>query len=275
MNNSFRESYYYSRLCDEKTKLKFFRAKRHWFIITLAITFFLIILGYHFSQASKVYRVTVSGNKLLSEEMIRNLSSIDNTTHYWLFWPGSIAKKIKQHPLVKTAKVQRQDAHIIAITVQEKEALAYYYKEGNSFLWLADSEPMLLDENSLNLVTNVPLIEGYTEEELAKIQKDYREIPLKLLAEISEIHRYPMSYDDNFAEVIMRDGNYVFVSPSGLKYLQSYYAVASGIASKDPVCLYFDDVTKTGYRSACPWQKVKENTTHQNEASTSETKQDN
>ena len=80
--------------------------------------------------------------------------------------------------------------------------------------------------------------------------------------EISEIHRYPFSYDENMLEVIMRDGNYLYLSYYSLSMLNEYYTIASGITvTEDKACIFLDEMTNSGYTSECPyWTKIEEKT---------------
>ena len=78
-----------------------------------------------------------------------------------------------------------------------------------------------------------------------------------MIKQISEIHKYPVSYDDKQMEVIMKDGNYCFMSYLALDLLENYYAVSSSIdKTKGYACIYFDDFTNSAYASICPWQST-------------------
>ena len=57
-------------------------------------------------------------------------------------------------------------------------------------------------------------------------------------------------------EVIMRDGNYCFVSWTGLEMLDKYYLIVSGIdTSTNKACIFLDELTNSGYIGICPWQE--------------------
>ena len=122
-----------------------------------------------------------------------------------------------------------------------------------------DEKEEVNDEN-IYLIYNVPLIEGYTKEELKEIERGFENTSIEVIKQISEIHKYPVSYDDKQMEVIMKDGNYCFMSYLGLSLLENYYAVSSSIdKTKGHACIYFDEFTNSAYTSICPWQASQEN----------------
>ena len=70
----------------------------------------------------------------------------------------------------------------------------------------------------------------------------------------SEVHSYPFSYDERMMEFIMRSGNYVYVSSYGLALLNNYHSIESSLSTEeDHVCIFLDEVTNSGYTSACPF----------------------
>ena len=103
---------------------------------------------------------------------------------------------------------------------------------------MENDDSIEIDISNVYLSAYVPLIEGYSMEELANVKYYLLKLDDKLINEISEIHRYPFSYDANMMEVIMRDGNYVFVSPIGAKMLENYYDIISSLGlSNDEICI--------------------------------------
>ena len=116
---------------------------------------------------------------------------------------------------------------------------------------------MKIDDDSIYLIDNVPLIDGYSSDELKEISRGFRDTDPDVIKQISEIHKYPVSYDDKQMEVIMKDGNYCFMSFLALDLLENYYAVSSSIdKTKGYACIYFDDFTNSAYASICPWQST-------------------
>ena len=124
------------------------------------------------------------------------------------------------------------------------------------YILLINGDKVLIDDNNIYLIAKIPLLEGYNNDQINQILRGFKAIDYNTINEISEIHRYPFSYDENMMEVIMRDGNYCFVSWTGLEMLDKYYLIVSGIdTSTNKACIFLDELTNSGYIGICPWQE--------------------
>lgn len=250
-------NYLLNKRSDARKKNRFLRHS-HLNLMLGCLLGFLIVVGiYFFSDFSKIYRIVVEGNHYLSDEDIIELSKIDEDTRYLSLLSNQYAKRIEKSPYVKNCSIELLDNRLVRINVVENQILGYYLHDGKSYLLMENDDSIEIDISNVYLSAYVPLIEGYSMEELANVKYYLLKLDDKLINEISEIHRYPFSYDANMMEVIMRDGNYVFVSPIGAKMLENYYDIISSLGlSNDEICIYLDEVSNSGYVSACPWEAV-------------------
>lgn len=247
-------NYFLNKVKDGRKKIKFDKDGTIVFIFAFIVALIVIAGLYIISPYSKTYKVTVTGNVYLKEEEIIEKA---NLSKYFLFTsPTRKANDLCKDPLIEDVTISMLEGNIVSINVKETKEIGYIYEDGESKLLLINDERVSLNKDNMYLIGKVPLIEGYTKEEIKKIEKGFENVDYKVINEISEIHKYPISYDNEQMEVIMRDGNYCFMSSGGLHLLDSYYSISSAVdSSKGYVCVYFDDLTNSAYTSACPWQQ--------------------
>jgi len=238
-----------------KKKVRFNEFRFWLFIASVFVGFALIVVLYFISDYSKVYHVAIDGNVSLSDEYIRELSGINEDNRFLLVSKTKIKKAVEKAELIESAKVIKTDGNLIRIEVKEYEVIGYASENGYSYLVLRNGDTVELDENNMYTIARVPLIEGYDEEGVKKVAKAFKDIDVSIIEEISEIHHYPMSYDEDMMELVMKDGNYCFVSLFGLSLLDNYYSVVSELElNGDNVCLLIDEVTNTYQYRKCPWE---------------------
>lgn len=251
-----KDNYLLKKREDAKNKTVFMAIKNHCFLFGIFFGLIVLLTLYFISDYSKVYHITVRGNVYLKDSDVIKISGLDSESRFLLVIPGLNEKKMTDSKYIEEATVEKKDNKLIEITVKETKQIAYIYENGLSMILLGNGDRVALDSENAYMLSKLPLIEGYTSDQLSEILRGFKLIDYLTINEISEIHRYPFSYDENMLEVIMKDGNYCFVSWTGLKMLEEYYSIVSGIdASKGNACIYLDELTNSGYMSICPWQE--------------------
>ena len=224
----------------------------------LLISFICLIISaiaYFLSDISNVKTIEVSGNVYIKDEDIIALSELSNDSKYLLSFTNSIEDKITSHELIKSCTVEKLEDRLLKINVVEKKIIGYAYENNENVLILDDDSRMALDKSNLYLIEKVPLIEGFSKEDIVLIIKELDDVDYKMINEISEIHCFPVLKYQN-VELIMRDGNYIFTSAYGLNLLNKYYDIDSSVSTQRNNCYYFEDISGNAYMSACPWEKV-------------------
>ena len=235
--------------------IKFNKDKRKVFIFSFAVSFISLALIYFLSPFSDTSRVSILNNIYLNDEDIRESARVNDK--FLLNNPSAIKKRLSEHPLIKDVNVKLDNNRTVTITVEEEKLIGYIFEYNELYVVTADGSSMKIDDDSIYLIDNVPLIDGYSSDELKEISRGFRDTDPDVIKQISEIHKYPVSYDDKQMEVIMKDGNYCFMSFLALDLLENYYAVSSSIdKTKGYACIYFDDFTNSAYASICPWQST-------------------
>lgn len=249
------DNYLINKHKNKKRKKVFKAIKNFCFLCGIILGLIVLICLYFVSDYSKIYHISVHGNIYLKDKDIIKISGIDSDDRFILLIPNIIESRLNNSPYIENAKVEKLDGNLIKITVNEYKQVAYFYENYETKLLLINNDRISLNEDNLYLINNVPLLEGYVSEQIDNILRGFKQIDYSVINEISEIHRYPFSYDENMLEVIMKDGNFCFLSWTGLSMLNDYYKINSAFdKSQGNVCIYLDELTKSGYASSCPWQ---------------------
>ena len=254
-------NYFLNKRKDAKKKTDFTGKKHRFFLLAVFMAFVLLAVLYFVSPYSCVYHVTAEGNRYYSDGEIRAISGINDTDRFLLVSTAKASGKLKKDPLIKNCEVIKKDGNVISINVEEYKMIGYIYEDGVPYVLLENDTRIELNKDNMKFIYEVPLIEGYTKEELLSLEKGFKDVPYEVIREMSEIHKYPFSYDEKMMEVIMKDGNYVFVSSIGLDLLNlnSYYTAVSKLELSDKkACVYLDEVTETMQYRKCPWEKEDE-----------------
>ncbi len=266
------DNYLLNKRENSRRKTRFIKQKHRLFLLGVFLGLIIVIALFLASPFSNIYAINVSGNVYLADSYYLDLAGIDTSDKYFLVLTPLVENKIKESPLVESVKVKHDDDLIISIEIKEKNVIGYTY-EDLPYLILDDATKIALDEKNLDLISKVPFIEGYNDEEMKLIAKGFKKMDQKMVNEISEIHKYPFSYDDMMMEVIMRDGNYVYLSYYALHLLDNYYSFSSKIEASGPVCIFVDDLSSSAYTSTCPFlnddqedENIQENENVENEA---------
>lgn len=251
------KNYYLNKIKDGRKKIRFDKDGSLVFVFAFVVSLALLAFLYLISPYSKTYKVVVKGNHYLKDEYI--VEKADLSKYFLFTFPKAKRQDLLKDKLIEDVEIKMLNGNIVSIEVTEIKQIGYIYEDNESKLLLVNDERINLDKDNMYLIEKVPLIQGYSEDELRKIEKGFEDVDYNVINEISEIHKYPVSYDKEQLEVIMRDGNYCFMSSSGLKLLENYYSISSAIDTlKGHACVYFDDLTNSAYISACPWQDESE-----------------
>lgn len=233
------------------------KKKRLALILSVFLSLLLMAAVYLLSSDSKIYRITVEGNSYLKENDIITLSGLTKEDRFLLTIPSVIEKRIEKDPLIEDCDVGLLNGRLVRITVKEKKIIGYLLDQGESVLLLETDERIPIEKERLYLISKVPIIEGFSNEDLVLLEKNFATCDEAIINEISEIHNYtPLKYQ--YVELVMRDGNFIFTSPYGLNLLNRYFDIESSYIREDHRCYYFEDISGNAYTSACPWEPREE-----------------
>lgn len=245
----------YQRHQRKKNDASFIRYKNILFILSYILGIILICLTYFQLDLSKIKAIRIIGNDYLDDSKILDLSKLTLNNRYYLTIPFFVEQNLLKSDLIESAQVQYTGDHVISIQVTEQKVVGYRYIEDPEIL-LANGKTVPLTSDTLEIITRVPIIRGFEDEQaLYLLTKSLGELDKSQIENISEISQYPMVYDENTIELFLRDGNYIFTSYYGLKLLNAYTSIATNLTESGQ-CIFLDDGQKVAFKKVCPWDEV-------------------
>lgn len=249
------ETFLRKKRSDAKNASLFKGFKNLYFLIGILVGLIILCLMYFVSPYSNIYHISIRGNYYLNDNDVIKISGLSENSKFLFTSKVLTQNKMLKSPYFDEVTVKKMDDRVVQIEVSEKKQIGYSEIGSYQELLFVDGSSIELDDTNKYLISKLPKISGYTSEQMTTILRGFKDVDYKTINEISEINRYSFSYDENMMEVIMRDGNICFVSWTGLSMLDKYYSIISGIdISFGNVCIYLDELTNSGYVSACPWQ---------------------
>ncbi len=244
----------------KKTSLSKFERNRNklirWGILCAAI---VIVVIYLCLPSSRVKAVSVSGTKYLDKTYIEEVAGIQENDVFYLTVPTYVEHKLKSDPMIQDASVSLENGNIISISVTEKKAVGYRY-DSTAEILLGDNTTAELKSDYLDIIANVPYIEGFTsKKETRLLCKALNKVDQEMIENISEITQYSLSYDDNAMKILMRNGGYFVGSFYNLDKLNQYYAIYNNMTDKS-LCISADDNNDVAWQEVCPWNQTSSTT---------------
>lgn len=236
-----------------KDNREFARAHRFLFPLAIGIGSLLLIVMYLFSSVSRIKVISVEGNRMLTNDQIRTLSGLKENGFYYGVIPAAVENRVAEDDMIAKCAVQLKDDRVVQITVTEEEPIGYRYDGDQPELLLKDGRVIPLKSSYMSIISRVPLITGFDEEEQTHLLIEaFADVSQDVISDMAEITQYPMSYDDQTLEVQMRDGGYFFASYYSLDKINEYTQYAKAQTNKD-YCFYSVEDTSVVSSRACPW----------------------
>lgn len=233
---------------------RFLTIKKRLFFIGIIISLLLLVSQYFLSGASNVTKIYVEGEYYLPKSYVQNISGITTNSKYFFVVGPLVQQRIEKDPFIKSVTVSHGKHGIIELAIEEEKMVAYRMDTGFEIL-LGNGSYEVASDDLVEIISSLPLLVGFEETEAIETLAEYLgEVNHNIIENISEIHRYEMSYDSNMIRILMRDGNHIFTSFYSLDTLNHYYSLIPNIANKG-ACIYVDEISKQVYTSRCPWDE--------------------
>lgn len=215
----------------------------------------VLLLGLYFIMpVSRIKGITVSGNIYLSKDYIKEQAGVKTGNLFYLPLPGIIEQQLESDPLIESCDVQLQRGNIVRIEVEEKKIVGYRYDEEPLILFYDNTSTPLKSEY-LGVIAEVPLINGFFEEEQTRLLlKCFENVDKEIISEIAEITQFDIGYDAEAIKVLMRNGGYFIGSYRSLSLINQYNAIYSHLEDRSQ-CIFADDNLTVAYAKACPWDE--------------------
>lgn len=193
---------------DRIPKLKQARKKRaNRRLIYYLSAFFLLIslIVYLQSPLSKVKTFIISGNELLSEEELVELSGIKPKSNMWWVDSKESEEKLTDSPYIETATINRKFPRSVEITIKEFNLVGYTLKGKNYFPVLGNGVTLSDPVKTMN--GKVPLLHGFDEaKRLTSMTKELDMLEPGIRNMISEIYWEPTEENKDKVTLYMKQG---------------------------------------------------------------------
>lgn len=205
--------------------------KKTFWLLLLVFFFVVLIVLYLASPLALVADIIVSGNEMLSQDDILVTTGLEAGQHLWRLNLDLGQDKLSTNPWVEEASISRAFPNFLAITVQERDAVAII--PGHDQSWVTAGDGMVLTANdgwSLPWLTglNLERIEPghFVEGQVARTSLDWVLALQSLGSQISEINfsLYPTQVSlfttDNYKVIFGADADLTQRVPDLIAMLQ-------------------------------------------------------
>lgn len=179
-------------------------------IFYLSIFFLLIsVIVYLQSPLSNVKTINVSGNVLLTDDEVLELSDLSTSTNMWSINKKKNQQQMEEHAAIKDVKIKRDFPRTLNIEVEEFRHIGYVQEEKVAYPVLLNGE--VLTSMEVPLSGDAPLLVGFTDESmLERMAEELEKVPTSIYDLISEVHWVPTEDNAYKITLYMNDGFIVY-----------------------------------------------------------------
>lgn len=220
-----------------KKKSKKKKSKFRTFIfgcLFIVFILFLFLMAGAYVFKNSVETIVVTGNNILTDNEIIDVSGLDYNTNYYLFSASSTEDLIRKNQFVKDVTVTRKLFFEVKIDVLEYKPL--FVREDTKRIVFETGKEII--DNNYNL--DIPNLVNYIPDtKYEKFIQKMDEIDVNILNKISDIKYYPNKYDDERFVLYMNDSNRVYINLPKFKSINKYNKMVTKLEGKTGV-LYLD-----------------------------------
>lgn len=166
-----------------------------------------LIVAFFVSDYSKVRSITISGNFLVSEDVIyESLSITEHRDFFFLVRSKNLKEKVEEIPLISSAEVSKDLFGHIEIKVTECEPLGYAKINNQTFVIDETGRVAKYEGENESYLQRGVLIKKMEESMLEEFGKEYAKIPTHVRNQVSDITYAPLNQDETRVEFYMDDG---------------------------------------------------------------------
>lgn len=260
-----------SRNTSHKTAISRYKKRRNIEIIILSTIVLMGIAIFVFLNSSyvKLKNINITGLVQITEEDIKNTTSINNDVKIWSVDENEVENKIKEnYNIVDSVSVNTEWFQTINITIKEKRLIAREKKDDNSYsIIMSDSSSY---NGTMKKQLDLPILTNFEnnnkKQELLKNLIDLKE---EILTQISEI----VNDNNEIALIYMKDGQRVKINANNFSSkLNYYFEMEQHIENKRDTIL---NLVNGAYLETEKSNKLKENKINELLKKSNDTKIDN
>jgi cell division protein FtsQ len=225
----------------EKSQKNRTNKKALFFLGLLFVT--MLVLLFLRSPMSKISKIEVSGNELLSIEEVIKMSTLTYGSSFFSWNEQEVIERLKQLPQVDRIEIYSSFPGTIKIMITEHQRVAFEMKQGGEINVVLSDGYILKDKLSHNLIDRPILMNWDSNVSLReKLSYELGQTDESILQMISEISPDPSSAYPDKITLFTRDGYEIHATVSDLAANLNYYQIfSSGRKGQAPGVLYLLD----------------------------------
>ena len=249
----------YKHKIEQQTKIKKIKKKRKRRKLTFIAFFLLFSYHYWSNDLSKPKIISVSGNYVLPKDEIIAQSDVNLDTMMVVANPLLIKHRLLKHPLINKVNVSWSlTKRYININVEEVDVFGYRQSSSKAQMLMFDGTHVNLDADFYKFMPHLIFIEGFSDEVSEKrLIESFQNLNRDIINQISEIHQKSVSFDDNYIELRMNDGNKVYTSFQSVERINYYFDIITNLKASN-TCIIIDEMSGEAYSQPCNDVKVSE-----------------
>lgn len=191
-----------------------------------------------------IHNIYITGNKILSDNVIMNDSKLVNYPSFLLTSSREIEANIKNNNYVNKVKVKKKLGNVIDIHIVEYKVVAMVEEDSRLIL----SSGRIVD--NIYDVRDVPILNNsVTEDVFEEFVKKFGEVNDNILRQVSQIEYSPVTVDNARFLLYMDDGNLVYITLTKINKLNKYNDIKDKM-SKRTGTIYLDSGDYIEFNSA-------------------------
>jgi len=207
-------------------------------VILGLLTIPLIICGYFISPYSRLGKIEVSGNQVVTTQEIIAASKLQLDENFWQQYQdrSQAAKKIEtKYPRIKSVAIKMTGINQLKLSVTEYEEIAQLSKNGTYSPILASGKVLAETRKEANK-QEVILEKFMNNEQILATITQYKKLSSELQSAISQISYEATKANDQLLHLYMNDGNTVIVNIDNLASQMKYYPqIAKDLTEKGTI----------------------------------------
>lgn len=188
------------------------KANRRLAILVSVFFVIIVIVAYVQSPFSKLNTVTITGNYLLTEEMIYKQANLSDGMFYLNFTVNQVTYDLEELVEVQSVSVNREWPNHLHIDIQEEKVVAFW-DDGQALYPVLPSGHIIKYYPWKDYGFNEPILSGWPNKDgLIELSHELSQLPASVVNLISDITLTPTIADPYRLTVHMVDGYEVITS---------------------------------------------------------------
>ena len=187
--------------------------KRNRKVLTLILFFFFVIaiIAFFNSPISKITKIEVKGNQLVSEQRVYEQGHLRLNMQYFFIQTKSLEEQLAQMKEIKKVEVIKKFPGYLEIKIVENQPIAYLNEKDNEWQPMLENGYLVPSVQKKQFMSGPFITEWKEKEKLVQLATELKKIQPSVLERISEIRQNGQATDPSELLLIMNEGYKIHV----------------------------------------------------------------